>query len=128
MSYDYLFMEEIEPLLPDMEERGVSEVARGPDGFLRQWRKADSDPERLTPWWATKRNNFVRRHMAYVKKNRTRTSRERQDPRDGTWHSSHGPIRRTSRGCSATWRDSTLELDMQGLDVPVLGLRIHVRL
>jgi hypothetical protein len=70
MSYDYLFMEEIEPLLPDMEERGVSEVARGPDGFLRQWRKADSDPERLTPWWATKRNNFVRRHMAYVKKNR----------------------------------------------------------
>ena len=45
MSYDYLFMDEIEPLLPEMEERGVSEVARGPQGFLKQWRNAKNDPD-----------------------------------------------------------------------------------
>lgn len=69
MSYEYLFMDEIDPLLPEMEDRGVSEVARGPDGFLKQWRKAKSDPDRLSPKWAVKRAGFIRRHMAQVKDN-----------------------------------------------------------
>ncbi len=43
---------------------GVSEVARGPGGFLRHWyatKNADLDPK-----WRAKRNAFLARHLAQI--------------------------------------------------------------
>ncbi len=58
----------IKPLEKEMKERGVSEVARSPRGFLTAYRKAGGRKERLSGWWQNRRDNFVDRHMAQVKK------------------------------------------------------------
>lgn len=52
---------------PMAKALGVSDVARSPRGFLKQYRLAGGDPNRLTPEWRNKRNNFVARHMAQVR-------------------------------------------------------------
>jgi len=72
VSYEYLFLDEIDPVIPAMEARGVSEVARSGRGFLTAYRRAGGDAERLSPTWRAKRDGFVRRHMAQVRKNKER--------------------------------------------------------
>lgn len=52
---------------PLARELGVSDVARSPRGFLKQYRLAGGNPDRLSPEWRAKRNNFVARHMAQVR-------------------------------------------------------------
>ena len=64
----YLPLSVIKPLEKEMKERGVSEVARSPRGFLTAYRKAGGRKERLSEWWQNRRDNFVDRHMTQVKK------------------------------------------------------------
>lgn len=68
MAYKYLSMRKIEKWIPLMEALGVSEVARSRRGFIAAYRRAGGRPERLPEAWRTKRDNFVKRHMAQVKK------------------------------------------------------------
>lgn len=60
----------IDKYRPEMVRKGVSEVARSPRGFLRQYRKAGGNPSKLSPTWRRRRNNFVKRHMAQARINR----------------------------------------------------------
>lgn len=59
----------IDKLRPEMVKRGVSEVARSPRGFLRQYRKAGGRFSKLSPYWRNRRNNFVKRHLAQARNN-----------------------------------------------------------
>ena len=43
--------------------RGVSKVARSPRGFLTAWKANDLDTD-----WCRKREGFIERHMAQVRK------------------------------------------------------------
>jgi hypothetical protein len=45
--------------------RGVSKVARSPRGFLSAWKTNDLDTD-----WCRKREGFIERHMAQVRKRR----------------------------------------------------------
>ena len=45
-----------------MEQLKVSNVARSKSGFIQQYRKG------LTEEWKTKRINFIKRHLAKMKK------------------------------------------------------------
>jgi hypothetical protein len=66
MSPDYLDLSEIRRWVPLMRKLGVSEVARSPRGFLTAYSRAGGDPNRLSDWWADRRDAFVARHMAQV--------------------------------------------------------------
>lgn len=50
-----------------MQAQGVSVVARSPRGFLTAYRQAGGDPERLSPYWRNRRENFLKRHLAQVR-------------------------------------------------------------
>lgn len=67
MSPAYLPLDLCEAYVPLARELGVSEVARSRSGFMGQYRRAGGDPNRLSDWWAQRRDNFVARHMAQVK-------------------------------------------------------------
>ena len=67
-SMSWLPLETLEDYLPDMRSQGVSEVARSPRGFVTAYQKAKGDPEKLSEAWHKKRANFIKRHMAQVKK------------------------------------------------------------
>jgi hypothetical protein len=43
---------------------GVSQVARGPKGFLKVYKEG-----RIDSYWRNRRQNFIKRHMAFVEKN-----------------------------------------------------------
>jgi len=45
---------------------GVSEVARGPGGFVAQYRKAGGRPDRLSVGWQIKRDAFILRHLEQI--------------------------------------------------------------
>lgn len=64
----YLPLSLITPLENEMKERGVSKVARSSRGFLTAYRDAGGRENRLSDWWQNRRDNFVKRHMAQVKK------------------------------------------------------------
>lgn len=64
----FLPLSAIEPWVPEMRRRGVSEVARGPTGFLTAYQRVGGDPSALPDYWARKREGFIARHMAQVKK------------------------------------------------------------
>lgn len=66
----WMSLSAIDKYRPEMVRKGVSEVARSPRGFLRQYRKAGGNPSKLSPKWRRKRNNFVKRHMAQARNNR----------------------------------------------------------
>ena len=80
----WLTLAAVEAALPALRHFDVSKVARGDkqstvtgDGFLPNYRKAKGDPEEMeemaaTPSesWATRRNNFVKRHMGQALKNK----------------------------------------------------------
>lgn len=52
---------------PLAREMGVSEVARSSRGFLAQYRRAGG-ASKLSAWWRARREAFIRRHMAQVRK------------------------------------------------------------
>lgn len=54
--------------MPYAKARGVSNVARSPRGFMTQWKKVHGRWRNLDEYWKNRRNNFVARHMAQVKK------------------------------------------------------------
>jgi hypothetical protein len=66
-SHPYLPLHVIDQHVPEMERRGVSEVARSPRGFLTAYRKARGDADALSPEWRAKREGFIARHMAQVR-------------------------------------------------------------
>ena len=63
----WLSLDEIDRWVPLMACQGVSEVARSGRGFLRQFREAGGDPDRLDPWWRARRNAFLARHIAQAR-------------------------------------------------------------
>lgn len=65
--HPFLSLSDIEPWVPEMQRRGVSEVARGPTGFLTAYRRVKGDPEALPDYWLRKRGGFIARHMAQVR-------------------------------------------------------------
>lgn len=50
-------------------ELGVSEVARGPSGFVAAYKRAGGDPRRLSERWRIMRRGFIARHEAQMKAN-----------------------------------------------------------
>lgn len=64
--YGWLTLSEISPLLPEMDRRKVSEVARSRRGFFTAYRRA-GDRRRLSRDWRETRDNFVSRHLAQVR-------------------------------------------------------------
>jgi hypothetical protein len=68
MSYAYLPLSVINAHTSLARRLGVSEVARSSRGFLTAYRRAGGDSNRLSDYWANRRDNFVKRHMAQVKK------------------------------------------------------------
>ena len=68
MSYPYLPMSAIRKYEPLMRAQDVSVVARSARGFLTAYKKAGGDPNKLSDAWDKKREAFVKRHMAQVKK------------------------------------------------------------
>lgn len=76
MTYKWMTVEEVESIIPTLEQNGVSEVARSPRGFIRAYThfrtpmrmSLEFAPgERVT--WAQKRELFIRRTLAAYKKN-----------------------------------------------------------
>lgn len=70
MAYKYLSLRKMEGYIPLMRALGVSEVARSKRGFVTAYRRAGGRPDRLSEYWRNRRDNFVKRHMAQVKKRR----------------------------------------------------------
>jgi len=64
------------------KKRGVSEVARGPSGFLPMYKRAGS-AAKVSDYWKRKREAFIARHMAQVE--------ERNEP---LWSTDGRPSRR----------------------------------
>lgn len=64
--YAFLSVPAVLALVPLARELGVSEVARGPAGFVHAYTKAGG-PDKLSDAWKEKRENFIRRHLAQAK-------------------------------------------------------------
>jgi hypothetical protein len=58
---------EVERWRPLAARGGVSDVARGPSGFLRQYEAAKGRLDRLTPERRAKRDAFLERHLAQAR-------------------------------------------------------------
>ena len=65
--YKYLPLKLTLEVEPFAASRGVSDVARSQRGFMRAFEKAGSYGK-LDDYWRNRRDNFVARHMAQVKK------------------------------------------------------------
>lgn len=65
----FLPLDLIQRFVPLMEERGVSEVARSPQGFLTAYKRVRGRPYALSPAWLDKRLGFIARHMAQARNN-----------------------------------------------------------
>lgn len=76
----WLKLEETEPFIPLMQRKHVAEVARSYRGFYTAFKKAKGQPSKLgfthpdtpnrQPYpWTQRREEFIARHMAQVKKN-----------------------------------------------------------
>ena len=79
---EWLRLPEVEAAIPAMRHFGVSAVARGDEasaqtgiGFVTAYRKAQGSPDRMDglaatrgQTWGTRRDNFVKRHMAQARK------------------------------------------------------------
>lgn len=63
----YLSLSKVEQYVDLARERGVSDVARSPRGFLTAYRKAGGRVGSLSDYWRNRRDNFVKRHMAQVR-------------------------------------------------------------
>ena len=65
MSHRYLSLSTIARFEPLAKKRGVSEVARGPRGFLPVYKRAGS-VAKVDDYWRDRREAFIARHMAQV--------------------------------------------------------------
>ena len=65
MSHRFLSLPTIASYESLARKRGVSEVARGPGGFLPAYKRAGS-AVRLSDDWRRKREAFIARHMAQI--------------------------------------------------------------
>lgn len=63
----WLDLDLVDAFVPMARAWKVSEVARSKRGFLPQYVAAGGDPDRLTPYWRNRRNNFVARHWAQIR-------------------------------------------------------------
>ena len=79
----WLPLSAVESAAKEAKSQGVSTRARSRGQFLDQYRRAQGDPKRLPDAWRRKRNAFVARHMAQVRK---------QD--ESLWDASGRPSRR----------------------------------
>jgi hypothetical protein len=61
-----LSLSTVERFVPLAARLGVSEVARGPRGFVQAYRRAGGNLDRMSPEWVAKREAFIERHMAQV--------------------------------------------------------------
>jgi hypothetical protein len=50
---------DIKPYIKTMEDKNISKVARGPNGFLTYYK----NHPKLNEYWKNKRNNFIKRHL-----------------------------------------------------------------
>ena len=66
-AYPWLSLAKIKKYEQLMRDRGVSEVARSPRGFLTAYKRAGSKT-RLDPEWRMKRDGFVARHWTQAQK------------------------------------------------------------
>lgn len=69
-AHDALSLAEVKRWEPLAASSGVSEVARGPSGFLTAYKRAGGRLDRLSEAWRTKREAFIARHMAQAKDER----------------------------------------------------------
>lgn len=65
MKHKFLPLATIKRYEIQAKKRGVSEVARGPSGFLPAYKRAKS-AAKLPDDWKAKREGFIARHMAQV--------------------------------------------------------------
>jgi hypothetical protein len=70
-KYEFMPLKEIKKYEDDMEKLKVSEIARGPDGFLTEYKRVNSDSSKLSDFWIKKRNSFIARTLAAYNMNRT---------------------------------------------------------
>jgi len=73
--YEWMPIDEVESLLPTIEAAGVSEIARGPHGFLTAYRRLRTPmrmaiervPDHPTQTWSQRRDSFIARTLpAYL--------------------------------------------------------------
>jgi hypothetical protein len=62
-EYKYMTLFEIAPYEKEMQVRGVSEVARSPQGFLSYYKKIGGNPQRVNNFWRNKRHSFISRTL-----------------------------------------------------------------
>jgi hypothetical protein len=67
MAYRWAPLGKVKQYEEAAADLGVSVVARGPRGFLRQYKAAGGDWRKLTPYWQDRRNGFVARHLAQAR-------------------------------------------------------------
>lgn len=65
--YGFLPLSTVERYRPLAAALGVSAVARGPRGFLRAYLDAEGSAH-LSDYWRRRREAFIKRHMAQVRK------------------------------------------------------------
>jgi hypothetical protein len=68
MSHQYLPLSVVQDVERFADILGVSQVARSQRGFLTAYKRAGGNPDRLSDEWADKREAFLARHLAQVKK------------------------------------------------------------
>jgi len=69
-AHDALSLAEVKRWEPLAASSGVSDVARGPSGFLTAYKRAGGRLDRLSEDWRAKREAFIARHMAQAKNER----------------------------------------------------------
>lgn len=82
MSHKFLPLTTIKRYEAQAKKRGVSEVARGPGGFLPAYKRAGT-AAKLPDYWKDKREGFIARHMAQV-----------EDRNEPLWDTDGRPSRR----------------------------------
>lgn len=82
MNHKFLPLATIKRYEVQAKKRGVSEVARGPNGFLPAYKRARS-AAKLPDYWKAAREGFIARHMAQV-----------EDRNEPLWDTDGRPSRR----------------------------------
>jgi len=70
-EYKWLNLQTVKTYEPEMQRLGVSEIARGPGGFLTAYKYANGIPGRMSEKWHSKRHGFIARHLAQYRLNPT---------------------------------------------------------
>lgn len=70
-EYRWLSLKEIRRYEPEMRRLGVSRVARSERGFLTMYKAVGGRRDRVSAWWANRRDGFIKRHMAQYRENPT---------------------------------------------------------